>query len=139
MGYRLKKRIRVSDLTLRLGLSFQGVDAELLGVSTLDDQSLGFLVFSKIEGKALAGSIIVEPANGELSNHSDVNYTTIESNNPRLDFIRLLDVLATEIGFSTYEFASKIHESAVIGPNVVIEAGCTVGENVIIEIGRAHV
>lgn len=133
MGYRLKKSVNVSDLTSQLGLKFKGKDAEVIGVSTLDEQDLGFLVFSKNVGQSLAGSIVVEPASKEPENKLDINYTSIVSKNPRLDFIRLLDILAGDIGFSTYEFESKIHKSAVLGPNVVIESGCIVGENVIIE------
>jgi UDP-3-O-[3-hydroxymyristoyl] glucosamine N-acyltransferase LpxD len=133
MGYRLKRAIRVSDLTSLLGLQFFGEDAEIFGVSTLDDQGFGLLVFSKTAGKSLEGSIIVEPVNNELVNNLGINYTSIISKNPRLDFILLLDKLVTKIGFSTFEFESKIHKSAIIGPNVVIESGCTIAENVIIE------
>jgi len=41
--------------------------------------------------------------------------------------------LVNNIGFSTYEFESKIHESSILGLNVVIESGCIICENVIIE------
>ena len=133
MGYRLKNTIKVSELTGLLGLEFYGEDIDVQGVSTLDDQEVGYLVFSKNTGKALNSSIVVEPINNELDRKSDINYTSIISENPRLDFIRLLDVLDESIGFSTYDFESKIHESVVMGPNVVIESGCIVGENVSIE------
>lgn len=132
MGYRLKRTIRVSDLVKPLGLSFYGEDSEISGVSTLDDQRPGYLVFSKETDASLEGSIVVEPAN-KFTDSANINYTSIISENPRLDFIRLLDILATKTGFSTYEFKSKIHKSVSLGPNVVIESGCIIGENVIIE------
>ncbi|MDB9753524.1 hypothetical protein OAB29_05160 [Oceanospirillaceae bacterium] len=133
MGYRLKGTICVSELTSQLGLTFKGRDADVLGVSTFDDQCFGFLVFSKNAGKSSEGSVVVEPVSSESDTKSDINYTSIVSENPRLDFIRLLNILSSEIGFSTYEFESKIDKSAILGPNVVIEAGCIIGENVIIE------
>lgn len=132
MGYRLKRTIRVSDLVTPLGLSFCGEDSEISGVSTLDDQCLGYLVFSKETGASMEGSIVVEPAN-IFSDSANINHTSIVSDNPRLDFIRLLNFLDGTIGFSTYEFKSKIHSTAIFGPNVVIEPGCIIGENVNIE------
>ena len=86
MGYRLKNSISVSDLTAQLGLTFHGKDVMVLGVSTLDDQEFGFLVFSKSDGKSLEGSVVVEPENSDPANKSDINYTSIVSGNPRLDF-----------------------------------------------------
>ena len=133
MGYRLKKSINVSDLTSHLGLKFCGNNVEVIGVTTLADQEVGFLVFAKESGKSSAGAVVVEPMSNDLEDVMDLNYTSIISDNPRLDFIRLLDFLENNIGFSTYEFESKIHESAILGPNVVIESGCIICENVIIE------
>lgn len=133
MGYRLKNSINVSDLTSHLGLKFCGYNVEVLGVTTLADQEAGFLVFAKESGKSSAGAVVVEPMRNDLEDAIDINYTSIISDNPRLDFIRLLDFLENNIGFSTYEFESRIHESAILGPNVVIESGCIICENVIIE------
>jgi acyl-[acyl carrier protein]--UDP-N-acetylglucosamine O-acyltransferase len=129
MGYRLKDSISIFELTSKLGLTFKGANCEIFGVSTFDKQCRGFLVFSKTAGEPLEGSVVVESA----GNKSNIKYASIISENPRLDFIRLLNVLESDIGFSTYEFESKIHNSVVLGPNVVIEEGCIIGENVVIE------
>ncbi len=129
MGYRLKSSILVSEITSALGLIFRGEDVNVQGVSTLDDQFDGHLVFSKLPANVSANSIVVESGDNEFSG----TYTSIISDNPRLDFIRILNLLVDHIGFSTFDFVSTVDESAVIGANVVIENDCVIKENVIIE------
>ncbi|OOF21162.1 UDP-3-O-(3-hydroxymyristoyl)glucosamine N-acyltransferase, partial [Salinivibrio sp. IB872] len=57
----------------------------------------------------------------------------IVADNPRLSFIKTLEFLSCEIGFSTWQSPPVIDPSATIGENVVIENGCVIGENTIIE------
>jgi UDP-3-O-[3-hydroxymyristoyl] glucosamine N-acyltransferase LpxD len=52
---------------------------------------------------------------------------------PRLAFIQVLTWLEAKIGFSTYDFESRIHNSVQLGQNVVIEKGVRVGRNSIID------
>ncbi len=129
MGYRLKTSILVSKLAAACQLSYQGDDFLIQGVSTLDEQESNYLVFSKESGLGRCGSIVIEPTRNERPN----TYTALESDNPRLDFIRALSYLNSNIGFSTYDFASEIHTSVILGPNVVVENGCRIAEGVVIE------
>jgi UDP-3-O-[3-hydroxymyristoyl] glucosamine N-acyltransferase len=57
----------------------------------------------------------------------------IISENPRLAFIKLLNYLCAEVGFSVWDQPPDIHSSVKLGSNVVIENGCVVGAGSIIE------
>lgn len=129
MGYELNRAIQLSELVNLFDLKFQGEDLSLIGVCAYTDLSKGFLTFSK-KGGGADGSAVVVPSKYVKD---ESRGGQIISQNPRLDFIRLLNYLNSEIGFSTYEKDSVVHESAILGENVVIESGCSIGENVVIE------
>src|SRR5690606_29043197 len=74
---------------------------------------------------------LVVPIDANLKSLDTLGY--LLSNNPRLDFIRVLSYLEEFIGFATYDFPSEIHPTAKIGENVVIESGCKIAEGVVIE------
>jgi acyl-[acyl carrier protein]--UDP-N-acetylglucosamine O-acyltransferase len=129
MGYELKKTIKVSELLSNFELSFEGEDLDLLGVTTIDRSLPGFVAFSKQNTHVPKGSVVVGSENCTLSQ----GCVLIKSTNPRLDFIRILSFLCNHIGFSTYDFESKIHPSVLLGTNVVVEKGCVLREGVVIE------
>ena len=75
-----------------------------------------------------AGTVLV--TSGVLS-RCDIGW--VNSLNPRLDFITLLNWLNDEIGFDTWNRESRVASSASLGRNVVVEDGCIVGPNSIVE------
>lgn len=129
MGYRLNKSIFVSDLAKEFDLKAIGQDIEIIGVSSLSEARPGDLSFSNESIDVQDGVVVVMPSIETSLSKS----ASIETNSPRLDFIKLLDFLNTEIGFSTYERDSYVHETVTVGENVVIESGCHIGKGVIIE------
>lgn len=129
MGYELRNPIVTSELCDKLNLEYSGIDIKILGVTSIDDQMPGFLIFSKSLSELKPGSIGICP---ESELHAD-GVTTIFTNSPRFEFIRALDFLARTVGFNTFDFSSEVHPSVEVGQNVVIERGCIIHENVVIE------
>lgn len=130
MGYRLNQSIRASELARISGLKLVGSDIEVFSVSAISDLTDGTLSFSNTAVDCSEGSVIVMPASERPVADG---CAILASKKPRLDFIRTLDYLNTQIGFSTYENPPLVHETAVIGENVVIESGCHIHANVVIE------
>ncbi|RBO85732.1 UDP-3-O-(3-hydroxymyristoyl)glucosamine N-acyltransferase [Marinomonas aquiplantarum] len=131
MGYQLTKNILLSEIAQRVGLEFKGADLEVRGVSSFTDCSSGELSFTNDLSGFKPNTILVVPKDSSLKQLNSTGY--LLSDNPRLDFIRILSFLNDIFGFSTYDFTSDIHPTAVIGKNVVIEDGCKIAEGVIIE------
>jgi len=132
MGYKLKKTMKVSELALRLKMPTIGDDKEIVGVSSLAESTPDMLTFSKAcldPSKGYLAIVSSECKSPRLPTQS----TFLFSNNPRLDYIRALELLEKLIGFSTFEFNSIIHPSVIIGKNVVIEDGCLIQEGVTLE------
>lgn len=131
MGYRLARSIQTSELAQEIGLGFAGEDICISEVATLDSASKGSLVFSKgfFSLENHIGCAVVMPFGAQ----KDLKAAHIVSDNPRLDFIRALNFIVNNIGFSTFSQASEVHPTAQIGKNVVIENGCVIGENSVIE------
>lgn len=126
MGYQLKNTVKVSELSSKLNLKWTGLDHKLCMISPLDQAELGCLTYSnrkKIDAENI--SIICNAS--DITSENGNAY--ILSENPRLDFIRALQYLQSEIGFVTWQEETFIHATAQIGKNVVIEKGCYIGEN----------
>lgn len=104
---------------------------ELKGVAPFSSYQAGELSFTKGLSNLKASTVLVVPKDTALEQQDTVGY--LLSDNTRLDFIRILSILESTIGFATYDFPSEIHPSAKIGQNVVIEDGCKITEGVIIE------
>lgn len=130
MGYRLNKAVLLSSIAKDLELEFLGKDCDIKSVAPLSQCQKGDITFTKTLVEVEEGTILVAPSTIGLNAES---YSILISNNPRLDFIRVLNLLEKEIGFSTYVFPPKIHPSAILGRNTIIEDGCIIHENVIIE------
>ncbi|CAM4405256.1 UDP-3-O-[3-hydroxymyristoyl] glucosamine N-acyltransferase [Acinetobacter dispersus] len=130
MGYQLNQVIKLSDIAQYLDLEFKGLDIEINGVAPLKLCQSNELTFSKTFDPNLNNSafILSDMEGADLDKNG-----YIISDKPRLDFIRALDYLSKEIGFSSYNYSSEIHPSVQIGQNVVIERGCKIAEGVVIE------
>lgn len=130
MGYKLNQGVFISEITEHLGLTYLGIDVFVTGASSLDTASVGDVFFSNDGLLDAQGSVAIIPTM-EISEFG--SNAVVFSDNPRLEFIRILDYLVTNIGFNTWDFPPVVHPTAVIGQNVVIENGCQVGANCVIE------
>ena len=131
MGYQLNNTVLLSEISEQLCLKFRGIDIEITGVAPFSDYQAGELSFTKDLSDIKNSAGLVVPMDLTIHQINDVGY--ILSDNPRLDFIRILSYLDDNIGFSTYNIPSEIHPSVKIGQNVVIESGCVIAEGVMIE------
>lgn len=132
MGYKLKESIRLSEIASRLSLSWAGTDVLIDGVSQLSDVSANELTFAKeVAACVVDGSVVVV---GSLDDDIELKKQGVFlSENPRLSFIKILDFMVREIGFSSWDFPAFVDPSVVVGKNVVIEDGCYIGKNTVIE------
>lgn len=131
MGYQLKSTILLTEIAKKLNLEFKGIDLEVKGVAPFSSCQAGELSFTKDLSNVKSKTVLVVPIDANLKSLDTLGY--LLSNNPRLDFIRVLSYLEEFIGFATYDFPSEIHPTAKIGENVVIESGCKIAEGVVIE------
>lgn len=131
MGYQLKNTILLTEIAEKLNLDFKGIDLEVKGVAPFSSCQAGELSFTKDLSNVKSKTVLVVPVDANIESLDTLGY--LLSNNPRLDFIRVLSYLEETIGFSTYKFPSEIHPTAQIGQNVVIESGCKIAEGVVIE------
>lgn len=131
MGYQLKKTVFLSEIAHEINIVFEGLDLTVAGVASFSDYGTGELSFTRSSNSFKEGTALVVDKNTELENLDTTGY--LLSDNPRLDFIRILSFLEKAVGFATYDFPSDIHPSAQIGKNVVIEDGCQIAEGVVIE------
>lgn len=130
MAYLLRRSVALSELCGQLDLSHQGTDVEILSVSPSDKAEAGSLIFSRQMSGVPLGAIPILPYGYEMA---DSSLPHIKSQNIRMDFIRCLDFLDREIGFSHFDFESEIAPSVKIGNNVVVEKGCHISDGVILE------
>ena len=131
MGYQLKNTIKVSELSSKLDLKWTGQDHKVCMISPLEQTELGCLTYSNNKKISSENITIICNASDITSENSNAY---ILSESPRLDFIRALHYLQSEIGFLTWLEETFIHTTAQIGENVVIEKGCYVGENSTIDV-----
>lgn len=127
MGFRLKKEVSLMEVFRELNLKWVNERDYLISqISSLDNYIQGSLSFCNKNVEVPHNAILITDQNINSKN-------CIKDANPRTTFIRVLDWLYTNIGFDLYDESPKIHSTAIIGANVVIESGCIIGENVIIE------
>ena len=129
MGYKLRTPVTVSQLCVKLGLTYSGVDSLIEEVSAFSGATTGSLTFLKSPPDFTINCVCI-CSKAELG---EATGSIIKSENPRLDFVRALAYLNEEYGFITYDFESEVHPTARLGRNVVVERGCRVGKNVVIE------
>ena len=131
MGYELKGNTKLSMVANELKLDWAGVDITIKSVSSFVGASVGDLTFSRGVFNASNQVACITTVNPDEKDAKIGGY--ILSSNPRLDFIRALNFLSESIGFATWDKPAQVHPTAVIGQNVVIEAGCVIEANAIIE------
>lgn len=131
----LKKIVSSSWLGKSLNLQLNGPNLDIKGITPLNIAENGCLTFTKQLNFSHKGLAVIGPQNMNCEN--SLHYPSL---NPRLDFIRALNLLQNHIGFAFDESAPKIHPSVSIGQNVVIGRGSEIGEGTIlyhnIVIGR---
>lgn len=132
MKYELKESVKLSKICQLMSLDYAGGDTEISAVSSLDAVDKNTLSFSNahIDVQAYEGILCVKHFEDALASKRDF---LIMNDNPRLTFIKILSWLQRSIGFDQYNETSEISPSAMIGPGVVIESGCKIGDDVIIE------
>ncbi|MBB1322655.1 UDP-3-O-(3-hydroxymyristoyl)glucosamine N-acyltransferase [Shewanella sp. SR43-8] len=131
MGYKLKRTISLSEIAKKTNLELKGFDITINGVGSFFEYEFSELSFTKdLKGLKLNTALVVDKE-ATLEHEDKVGY--LLSENPRLDFIRILSLLESSIGFVTYDYPSEIHPSVKLGKNVVIEDGCHIEAGVIIE------
>ncbi|PKM30375.1 MAG: UDP-3-O-(3-hydroxymyristoyl)glucosamine N-acyltransferase [Gammaproteobacteria bacterium HGW-Gammaproteobacteria-11] len=131
MGYRLNCSINLSELATALSLSWEGVEVKIKSISPYNSVSESDLTFtSRLDVVSSGYAVITTPDQIDCDTK---NIGILVSESPRLAFIKALDFLVREIGFSSWSHPAIIDPTASIGRNVVIENGCVVGANSIIE------
>lgn len=124
MGYRLTRPVEsAAALAAEIGLAYSGTDCAIVGVAPLDRSEAGFLTFSSGAAKPAGDGAIVIADPGKCAPAAHA----ISSTTPRLDFIRVLDLLERRNGFELDETPPDIHPTAQIGRGCVIENGVTIG------------
>ena len=130
MGYKLKESVSARWLAKNLNLDMHGKDIDISGICSFNDVLGKNLFFTKNINNledALDDVIVIAPEKVPLA-----RYTTMQSSEPRLDFIKALVLLKDKIGFSFNDAEPNIHPSAQIGQHVVIEKGVVIGEGSVI-------
>ena len=123
----LANPIELRWLADQLHLPFIG-NAECLisNISENTNVSPKALVFCKKEHHEYKDCVVIACA----KSHSD---SVILSENPRFDFIRSLAIINESIGFKAEFSSPSLHPSVIVGRNVVIDNGVTIGKNTVVE------
>ncbi|WP_413732620.1 MULTISPECIES: DapH/DapD/GlmU-related protein [unclassified Shewanella] len=125
--YELKHSIKLAEISIFLGLEYKGVgNAVIDNVSGLDQIDNGVISFTKSDEHSVSEGVLIASCKSNSSN-------VLISSNPRLDFIRCLYFLNDKIGFKASKTPPVIHDSVVLGNNVVVEDDVIIGENSVIE------
>ncbi|MDN7124511.1 hypothetical protein J6I90_06420 [Pseudidiomarina sp. 1APP75-32.1] len=118
------KPINLRQVAQKYGLKVD-FDATVLGVS---DSNVGAsdTITDYIKGDLPAKGTIL------ITKKAIEGYRCVLSDNPSEDFYCLINEFSKSIGFTPL-YNSKVHESVIIGQNVVIEKGVEIGQNTTIE------
>ncbi len=127
---------KLSEIAVRLGLTLQGEDAEIIGVNTLEGagpEEVSFLANPKYADQLAAtraGAVIVRPEHA-----GDVRRALI-SNNPYQDFGRVLELFASQQGsFSGISPLAFIHPEAELADGVTVFPFAYIASHARIESG----
>ncbi|MFD1244753.1 UDP-3-O-(3-hydroxymyristoyl)glucosamine N-acyltransferase [Paralysiella testudinis] len=132
MGYKLKKSISLKEILIANQILFDDFnDFEITNVAALNQITEGSFSFAKSIQNIEVNCAILVSEKPKMPMQKKTCY--IYTDNPRLNFIRVLDFLEKHIGFSHFDFESQIHPSVIMGSNVLIERGCKIAEDVILE------
>lgn len=130
MVFKIAEEINLDELAGWLNLKKHGPSMLISNVASIEDVESGSLSFitKKYKFKGSSESICL------ISDSPDY-FSTIISENPRLDFIRALAEINKRVGFYYEDAAPDIHPSVRIGENVVIENDVKIDEGTILEHG----
>jgi UDP-3-O-[3-hydroxymyristoyl] glucosamine N-acyltransferase len=133
---RLNKEITSLEIADQLGFEHLGVSQKIRKVVPLNKLSPGAISFAR--DKVISTETGVVIASSEIQNS---NITTLNTKNPRLGFIRLMNFLLNK-GYLLKEEQTpvigrncKIHPKAIIEPNTVIGENCIIRAGAIIKSG----
>lgn len=127
--FNLMKSVTLSHVAKAIGLDYVGnPDFLIAGVSPLSEMKSGCLTFSKSNENQifLDDAAVIVSVEGDSGNY-------LISTNPRLDFIRCLEFLDSDIGFEQSKIKPIVHPTVKIGMGVVLENGVEIGEGSKIE------
>ncbi len=125
--------MKSSDIASYLNRSFIGNDIEIKGYSSLSNLVEGTIVFAKKYTKEYAE--ILNSAKNVLAivcaGYEDITIPHIISQNPRLDFLRVVGSFFAEKDIPVVIHpTANIEEGAVLGANVSVGAHCHIGSKV---------
>lgn len=125
--FKLKSNVTANDIAMALSLSSTG-DGQLIidNVAPLGDANETSLSFNKKSDNDRASGCIIARGN-------DGGALTIQSSDPRLDFIRAIAWLDKNIGFAEHLQPAIVHETATVGANVYLGKNVKIGANTVIE------
>jgi len=130
MGYRLTRPVGAAELASALGLTATGPKLAATEVAPIAGAVAGSLSFAKawtgIGDKT--GAVLVGPRAGEPA-----DVAVLQSDNPRLDFIRALMWLDGQMLIERVVAAPRVHPTAVVGANVGIQGNVTIGAGTVVE------
>lgn len=129
----------LSEIASQLGLELTGQDMEIKGVSTLEEagpDQISFLANPKyipMLKTTRAGCVLVEPE------HAHKVKIALISQNPYLDFARVMQIFAVPQGFAQdardaacIHPSADIHASANIHPMAFIGSGASIGSGTLV-------
>lgn len=128
--------MKSSEIAFFLSKELRGEDIEINGFSSLSNLVEGTVVFAKKYTREYAE--VLNKAKGVLAIvcedfRDNIAVAHIVSNNPRLDYMRVIGAFFAETDIPTGIHASaNIEKGAVIGNNVSIGANCHIGSKVTI-------
>jgi len=138
MGNKLISKISTSQLAERLGLLWRGRNTDIEMICPLDTIKDGGLCFTKSDqGIVFSSAATVIAPHGTEQGQGSI----IESNNPRLDFAKALNLLLSNPGFVEHGEPANVatnavvSQSAFLGRGVYIGARSIIGHNVVITDG----
>lgn len=129
MAHPLKRRTTSKAVAEAIGLAHVGENKPIASVEDFLAAGSGSLSFTKGDNFADRRDCTI----ARLPSPDTSSNSFIVAESPRLTFALAVQWIIDEIGFSTWDWKSEIHPTAVIGSHVVIHDGVRIGANVILE------
>lgn len=131
MGRSLKSVVSASEIAKALGLVMQGDDVVVTRVDAAGEAHEASICFASNESwvsrSSKAGLVLCSPTHAHSS-----NATKLLCDNPRLEFGRVVTLLADWIGFVWDQSAPVLHPTVRVGRNTVIGHGVRIGQGSVI-------
>ncbi|MDN3715925.1 DapH/DapD/GlmU-related protein [Vibrio breoganii] len=125
--HKLKNSVSLKWLSEQLGAPFVGsAEYAIDNIADLELANQNSLTFSRGVHHKNNNSVVIASVISESTN-------VIISENPRLTFVKALDLLNKTTEFDLDSSAPSIHDTVTVGQNVTIENGVVIGEGTVIE------